>query len=289
MKKKVYCILLLFYFFIFHSSCTKEIDFDYNEVTPLVMIEGRVTNEGCEVLITKTRSVTDSVKSPCLQGAEVAITAEGVNEILSYDTISHSYRSSFCGTPGQTYHLSITFEGCHYEGTSTMPAPAPIKSTEFLWQSIMDERLLAFEVWAHDLEPNERNYYWYRMDRYSKHPHFEKKPIKGAYRWNVFDDRGCPPGLIYRDVMCMSERAAEEDEEENWKSILYEGDSITFTLMTIDEPSYEFFRSLRAGQSGGANPTSNLTGSSCLGYFTATSITHAEPIVFSYDSIKTSR
>lgn len=282
MKKLLYLALS----FLLLVACTKEIDFDYNDVSPVVMIEGNVSNEGCEVLITKTRHMADSTKSPCLTGASVVITSEGVSQTLPFDAHTRSYRSPFKGTPRQTYQLSIDFEGQHYEATSTMPAPAPIKSATFLWQTIMKERLLAYEVWAIDPYPDERNYYWYRMDRISHHPHFDTKKLTEAYRWNVFDDRGFPPGLIYRDVICMSERAAEEDKEENWKSILYEGDTITFQLMTIDRPTYDFFRSLRSGQSGGANPSTNITGAPCLGYFTATSITHADTVVFHYDNIQ---
>jgi hypothetical protein len=78
---------------------------------------------------------------------------------------------------------------------------------------------------------------------------------------------------------------AEEDEEENWDRILYEGDTITFQLMPIDRVSFDYFTSLRAGQSGGANPRSNLSGG-CLGYFTAGCVTRADTMVFHYDSIK---
>ena len=278
-------------FLIALTACTKEIDFDYHDVEPVLMIEGRVTNEGSEVTITRTRNMENSIKNPCLTGAEVVITADGVEERLPFDPYTDCYRSALCGTVGKTYHLDVEFEGCHYEATSTMPAPAPVKSAEFIWQPVMKERLLAYEVWAVDPEPDVRNYYWYRMDRRTATTREDisayLSATTDAYRWNVFDDRGCPPGLIYRDVMCMSERAADENEKENWKSILYEGDTITFTLMTIDRPTYDFFRSLRSGQSGGgANPTSNITGDNCLGYFTATSITHADTLRFSYSNIR---
>jgi hypothetical protein len=281
--KRIYIIVLLA---VGLTACTKEIDFDYHEVEPQLMIEGRVTNEGSEVLITRTRSVLDSVKSPCLTGAEVVITTDGVIEHLPYDTRTRSYHSAFRGTVGQTYHLSVNFDGHHYEATSTMPAPAPIKSTEFLWQSVVDERILFYEVYAADTEPDERNYFWYRMDRQSNHPHFKNKPQTDAYRWNVFEDRGHLPGQITCDVMCMSQRAVDEDKEENWKSILYEGDIVTFKLMTIDRSTFDFLKSLRAGQSGGANPISNIKGDPCLGYFTATSITHADTIRFSFANIR---
>jgi hypothetical protein len=269
-------------------GCKKEIDFDYNEIAPVVLIEGRVTNEGMAVLITKSRSMQDSVKSKCLSGAEVLVSWDDGSERLVYDAVSNQYRSSAKGVAGKSYRLSIDFEGQHYEATSQMPLPAPIRSAEFLWQPVLKERLLAYEVWAVDPYPEERNYYWYRMNRLSSHPHLAKFSKAEAYRWSVFDDRGCPPGLLYRDVMCMSERAAEEDEEENWKSILYDGDTITFQLMTIDYPVYDYFASLRAGQSGGANPRSNIVGG-CQGYFVAGSITHADTIVFYRKDVKADR
>lgn len=267
------------------QSCKKEIDFDYNEITPVVVVEGRISNEGTKIFITKSRSMTDSVKSRCLTGAVVTISINGVDNKVDYDSSAGCYCSTLKGVPGQTYQLSIDFEGNHYEATSTMPQPSAILSTEFLWQPVLQERLLAYEIWATDPEPQERNYYWYRMDRTWHHHHFEGKVYTEPYRWGVFDNRGCPPGKIYRDVMCMSEKAAEEDEEENWKGILYEGDTVTFQLMNIDKATYEYFTSLRAGQSGGANPRSNISGG-CQGYFTACTIAHADTIVYSKEIVR---
>lgn len=286
MNKPPFFTYLLFSLFTFLlASCKKEIDFDYHEIEPIVVVEGRVTNEGTEVFITKSRNVTDSVRGTCLPGAIVTITQHQSSTTIPYNENSNSYHSGLKGKAGETYLLSVDFEGHHYEGTATMPAAAPIISTEFLWFSMLDERILVYEMWAQDPEPDERNYYWYRMDRITNHPHFMDRRHKKPYLWNVFDDRGNPPGLLYRDIMCMSERAANEDEEENWDRILYEGDTITFQLMTIDRPSFDYFQSLRAGQSGGANPRSNLTGG-CLGYFTAGTVSRADTIVFHYDAVK---
>ena len=267
------------------TACKKEIDFDYNEIDPIVVVEGRVTNEGTEVMVTRSRSVTDSVKRRCLTGAVVTVSSNDVNEVIGYDPQAQCYHSPLQGRVGQTYRLTVDFEGHHYEGSATMPAAAPILSSEFIWFSVLDERMVVYELWAADPVPGERNYYWYRMDRTTHHPHSEAKRLKSPYAWSVFDDRGNPPGLIFRDIFCMSERMVEEDEEENWDRILYDGDTVTFQLMAIDRPTHEYFSSLRAGQGGGANPRSNLTGG-CLGYFTAGSLTRADTLVFRYDSIK---
>ena len=248
------------------TACEKEISFDYDEVEPLVMIEGRVTNEGTEVLISRTRSVYDPVKPKGLRGAEVTVSTEGgEQERLTYDEATGYYRSPLKGRPGTTYRLTVELEGRHYEATSLMYPPAPLTGAEFLWQSINQERMLAYELWAKDPQPDVRNYYWYRVDRTSLHPHFANRTTREAYRWNVFDDRGCPPGLVMRDVLCMSERTA------------------------IDRATYDYLHSLRTGQQNGANPAGNISGDNCLGYFTAASVTHADTLVFSYDAIRSSR
>ncbi len=288
MKKDIINILLGGFLVsgVLITGCTKEIDFDYNEMDPIVVVEGRLTNEGATVMITKSRSVTDSVKGRCLTGADVHILAEGIDEKLTYHPVTKRYESTLKGVPGTTYRLTVDFEGKHYEGTSTMTAPAPILTTQFLWQEILEERLLAYEVLAIDPDSLERNHFWYRMDRITHHPHFKGKDMSEPYRWGIFTDRGNPPGKILRDVTCMSEKAAEEDEEENWKGILYEGDTIIFQLMTLDLPSYEFYSTLRAGQGGGANPRSNLTGG-CQGCFVAGSVTRADTVVFSYSKVGT--
>ena len=275
--KKLLCLFALCCAML--ASCKKEIDFDYHDTTPLVVIEGRVSNEGMSVVITRSRSMQDSVKGCCLPGAVVGIAWADTTVQLTYDAAEDSYCSTTAGTAGQTYRLSIDFEGHHYEATSLMMPPAPIRSAKFLWQPVLQERLLAYEVWAEDPQPGERNYYMYRMDRHSNHPHLARFSKTEPYRWGVFDDRGCPPGLIYRDIMCMSQRAADEDKEENWKGILYDGDTITLSIMTIDRPVYDFFTSLRTGQSGGANPRTNISGG-CQGYFAAMSIARADTIIY---------
>lgn len=281
MRKILYIILSVMAL----AACTKTIDFDFHEVEPIVVIEGRVTNEGTSVMITHSRSVYDSVRSRCLTGAVVSITADDGTTILPYDAASDSYRSTMTGVAGKTYQLSVDLDGHHYEATSYMPASAPILSANFFWMSMMDERALVYELWAVDSDPSERSHYWYRIDRVSHHPHFEGKNHTEPYRWGVHDDRGCPPGKVFIDMICISEKEMDKDEEDNWKYILYDGDTITCQMMTIDPTAYDYFRALRAGQSGGANPYSNISGG-CLGYFLAGSITHTDTIVFNRNDVK---
>ena len=100
MKKIPIAILLQFSLLVvLLTACKKEIDFDYNEIPAIVVVEGRVTNEGTEVMITKSRSVTDSVWGHCLPGAVVTVSSSGVSETIAYDVQSDCYRSLLKGTP----------------------------------------------------------------------------------------------------------------------------------------------------------------------------------------------
>lgn len=272
-------------------SCQKEIDLDYHEVDPVVCIEGRVTNEGIYVLITHTRSMDDSVKVRGIRGAVVTITADdGRTEQLEYDARSGYYRSpsDWKGVPQQTYHLNVLLDGQQYEAVSTMPMPAPVTSAKFVWQSVLKNRLLVLTVWATDPEPDVRNYYWYRVNRQSVDTTARRKYGADPYRWNVFDDRGSMGGRIYRDIHCMMELEDDEepeDEDDYRRSLLFDGDTITFQLMTIDRPTFDYYQSLTVGQRMGANPRSNITGG-CLGYFVAGCVTRSDTLYYRKESIQ---
>ena len=277
-------LLIIFALLLLLVSCEKEIDINYHEIDTMVVIEGRVTNEGTEVSVRRSRSVTDSVRSVSLPGASITVFDNETAHLLAYDPSDGCYRSDMKGIPGHNYRMAVDFEGKHYEAVSTMPAPPSIISTDFYWLKMIDERLLVDVLWATDPDPEQRNYFHYRIDRHSSNPHITPKMQSRAYRWNVFDDRGNPPGRVFRDIHCMMEKTALEDKEDDWEKILYDGDTITLQLMSIDLPAYDYFRTLISGQSAGANPVSNIYGG-CLGYFMAGGITHADTVVLHLNEV----
>lgn len=281
-RKLIYMMLVAL---VALTACKKEIEMDYREVEPLVMIEGRVTNECVSVLITRTRNMDDPMKGKGLAGANVRIECDGVSELLLYDPSTGYYLSpsDMKGQTGKTYRMTIDFEDGHYEASSTMPPPADIMSAQFKWLDFMNDRMLFFCFEASDPMPDQLNYYWCRMDRQTTNPWLlEHVDLTEAYRWGVFDNRGAAPGIIVHDIMCMTENNAEKDKEDDRKRLLYDGDIVTLTLMTIDHPTFEYFKSLSAGQRGGANPKGNIEGG-CLGYFTAGNVSRANPVVYHPD------
>ena len=282
MKKILYMLLAVMSL----TACKKEIDFDFNEVDPIVVIEGKVTNEGSTVVVSRSRSIMTAERVHCLKGAIVTVTGNGTTTPLLYDAEKDWYYSELTGVPGVTYQLSVDFEGKHYEAASQMQKPAPILSYEFMWIPMMNERMLSFEMWAQDPDPDQRNYYWFRMLRQSSNPHFANSPQTEPYDWDSFDDRGCPPGRVFVDMVTVSEQQMNDDEKDYWKWILYDGDRITVELMTIDRTTHDYLRELKASQHGnGANPHSNITGG-CLGFFTATYISRTETIIFDRKNLK---
>ena len=282
--RNLYILLLL----LLTLSCQKEIELDYRDIEPVVSIEGRVTNEQVYVLITRTRSMNDSVKGRGIGGAVVTISSEDGTEQLVYDVRDGYYRpaSGMKGIPGRTYRLDVTLDGYQYAASSTMPRQAPIVSTQFIWQPLLDNGMLMYEMWATDPEPDVRNYYWYRVDRRAKDPKVRQKQGTDAYRWSSFDDRGAINARIYRDIMCVNEEMmdGQDIEDDQLKSILFDGDTITLQLMTIDRAMFEYYQSLSVGQRMGANPISNISGG-CLGYFAAGSVSHADTVIYNKNII----
>ena len=79
MRKYLYIIICIAAL----AACKREIDFDFREVEPILTIEGRVTDEGTEVLLTRSRSVYDAAKPKELPGAQVIVSADGLQVHLT--------------------------------------------------------------------------------------------------------------------------------------------------------------------------------------------------------------
>ncbi|WP_295940632.1 DUF4249 domain-containing protein [uncultured Alistipes sp.] len=267
-------IIPFFGLLLLASACDKEIDIGYRSVEKMLVIEGHVTNEKTELLITRTRDMDDPDKGGGVDGAEVVLTGnDGTSETLEYNSDGY-YRpsSELAADPGVTYNLSVTLDGKQYTSYSTMQRQATIRSADFKWVKIMSNRMLMYEVQVEDIT-GEENYYCYFMLRNGK-----------SYRWNVFYDKGNADGVIMLDIRCMDEDTAKDNKREDWEDILYEGDAITFEVRSIDRRTYDYLYSLALSDRTSANPIDNFSGG-CLGYFSAHSAVRDEA-VFSYEAIE---
>lgn len=271
MKKNLSIILLSLALF---TSCEKEIDLGYRSIEKLYVVEGHLTNEKTEVLITYTRDMEDSIKGHGIGGALVKVSGDdGSAEVLEYGEDGY-YRSpsGLIGNPGTTYTMDVQVGDEEFTSHSTMYGQAKIESMTFQWQKFIDNRILFCVLEIQDI-PDEENYYCYRMYRNGK-----------IYRWNIFQDKGNEDQVIQKNVFCMDEETAKDNKREDWDDILYEDDEITMEVQTIDRRTYDYLYSLGLSEHTSSNPIDNFTGG-CLGYFAAYSST-SRHTVFQYDEIQ---
>ncbi|MCC8035446.1 MAG: DUF4249 domain-containing protein [Rikenellaceae bacterium] len=240
------------------TACEKEITLPYRSVDPLYVIEGMVTDQMMEVLITNTIDMDDGSSPRSIPDAVVEIYADdGSSWSLFYDDDGY-YRpaSAATGTPGLTYTLSVGIDGRTYKSSSLMGTSVEIFQIYFQWLSVLNERVLFFTFIFRDIA-GEDNYYCYRIRRNGE-----------SYRWNVMHDRGNDGELVLMNVYCVAEKTAKENKEEDWKDILYEGDRIELEIQSIDKRTYDYLYSVGLSERTSANPIDNFSGG-CLGYFSA--------------------
>lgn len=180
-------------------SCEEEIQLDYRPIEPIYVIEGHVSNEGSEVVITGTRDIEDPVLKTGIEVQSVVLSSDnGIKETLTYGE-DGIYRSlSFVGIPDETYTLTVVIDGESYTSSSTMPGFTEIVSTSMRWEEMMGNDMLHLIVDVSDKADNV-NYYYYRILRNGK-----------LFKWNVVRDLDSSNNTMQFDISCMSRDKAEK-------------------------------------------------------------------------------
>ena len=254
-------------------SCTEEIQLDYRPIDPLYVIEGHVSNEGSEVVITGTRDIDDPVLKTGGEVQSVVLSSDnGIKETLTYRE-DGTYRSlSFIGIPGQTYTLTVIIDGESFTSSSTMPGITEIVSTRMRWEEMMGNDMLHLIVDVRD-KADDINYYYYRILRNGK-----------LFKWNVMRDLDSSNHSVQFDISCMNRDKAEKNDPEDYDSILFEGDDITIEVRAIDMKAYDYLFSAKLSGQNPSNPVYDFDGE-VLGYFSAYTST-SKSFVFHYSDIE---
>lgn len=266
MKRIIYTVCTMAS--ILMASCKDNIDFEYNSITPLYVIEGSISNNGAEVSVKTTQDMNATSEQTCIENANVIITGnDGSMQTLNYAG-NGVYRSdnTFAEKNGVTYTLCVTADNNEFTSTSQMQDAVTIENLYFDWQKIVNEEVLCLNVRFHDI-PDAKSYYWMRIFRNNK-----------IYKWNVMKDLGFEDSVIEKSITCISKTKLEENDPDDHDKMLYEGDIIRFELCSIDKQTYDYLYSLRLSNSNRTNPNINFTGG-CLGFFAAYHIC-SEEIVF---------
>ncbi len=247
----VYLVLLVFGL----SSCQKVIDLDLNTTTPVIVVDGQVTNSltvGSIVKLSYTNKVKSDNSIIPLIGATVTIQEDNGTVYSLPEVTNGVYRNaSLVGITGKTYNLKVVTNGVTLTSSSKMP-------TMVNFDSLVVEDFPSFGKTIKVVTPfyndpkglgNNYNLFMFKNGRLIKDAF--------AYDDSFIDGKKATFPLIY---------SREEDE-------FKKGDIIEVVMNCIDYDNYKYWFSFSQSSTGSPqavpdNPISNIKGKA-IGVFGA--------------------
>lgn len=232
-------------------SCEKELDFKYNEIDPILVIEASLSQEGAKVSLTETTPMNEPMDRTKVTDAEITITdlENNMDFVLAADATG-VFSGDVNGIPGHMYRINVKRNGEEYESRSLMGSPSEIKSLEFNWIKMPYDHVAVLKVAFTDDASKQGDCYWLRIYKNGE-----------AYKWVAITDDLSVNGVIEEVVMTSRKDLSEEDE----KTALREGDVVSVTVAPISREMYDYLGAI----SNDSNGPCLFSGSLCLGYFLA--------------------
>lgn len=281
MKTIVFFLLLSTALFI--SSCERKLDFDLNDVSEKLVVEGSIEN-GQPPVVYLSRSLDyfselspDILANSFAHGADVfvsngtlthklkeyAIPAGGGYNFYYYSIDSADLATAFTGVLNTSYSLRIVWEGKEYTATTSIPGitrridslyskPAPAGNPP---------QKVALMIKAYD-PPGFGDYVRYYTKR-------NNEPFYPGLN-SVYDDQVIDGSVYEVQVERGIERVGYTPEA---YSFFDKGDTVTLRLSNIDKATFDFWRTMEFSYATVGNPfstptkvLSNIKGGA-LGYF----------------------
>lgn len=235
------------------SSCEKEIDFRYHDIDPIPVIEASLNDQGCDVIITLTTPMDETMNSNRITDANVSIL--DVNSGVEYDLHVNTegiFHSSEAGIPGHDYQIIVKIGEETYTSTTRMLSPTEITDASFYWIKMPGDDMAALQVMFTD-NVNTEDYYWIRIYRNGE-----------MYSWSVINDHVASEGIVKEVITTTHKDPAQENENQ----IINSGDEIKVTVTPLNRKLFDYLNAI-AGQSNGEP---QFEGPVCLGYFIASPV-----------------
>ena len=209
-------------------SCEKELDFKYDSVEPLYVIEATVSNEGTTALITKTRDVESTSAAPTVDNATVTMTgSDGSQTTLTHEG-NGVYTSPVKGVEGVTYTLKANIGNVTTQSTSVMPNEIKYEDSYFYRMPMLGDSLYVYKITLAD-DGKQPRYYYIRIMRNNK-----------MYRWMLSDNKVANDGKIVFNCSLFANNEGD-DEKEKREEWLHDGDKLDISVSLIDETAYNYF------------------------------------------------
>jgi hypothetical protein len=259
----------LIFVFILLSSCQKEIHFDLNTASPVIVITGTISNLQGPYTVNISHTINyDMVNTfPKDTGATVQIKDTSITDEILSETSPGKYQTYVTrGIPGHTYKITVVDKGVEYNAFSTMPDPVKVDSIIIVKErNFRGKESKHIEITIKD-PAGIQNYY---------HPELVVNSKKNT-SFFVFNDNNMDGKYIRREVRARGDTSVKYNP----------GDTIQVILFSIDKATFDYFRTVRqASAEGGefmspspANPITNLS-NGALGYFSAYSIASKRYII----------
>ncbi len=258
----LYSILILLF-----SSCEKELDIKYHEIDPILVIEGNLTQKGAEVSLTFTTPMNDPINLTRLTDATVSITDLSTGLI---ENLIPNDDGLFCsitpGIVGHQYELHVEHDGSRYSSGTVMLPSVEISNIELKWIKMPYDDVATIKISVRENFSNPDNYVWVRLYRNGE-----------PYSWYLASTAMAVNGKVDLTVMLSRKNTDEEDE----KSVLYDGDIIDVTATLLDKKFGYYLEAL----SNDSNGEPQFEGDKALGYFLASEVDEKE-IIFRRDEIE---
>ena len=254
-------LLVVLSFVLLLSACEEVIQLDLNTADEKFVIEANLTNQanGVRIAISKTKSYASANEFKGVSGAVVEIIDDqgSVTRITESATKGVYANAILKGLPTKTYQLNVVVEGQTFTASSTMPTIVRLDDVYQFDLNLFDGPRTYTHVRYSDPE-SVKNFY--RFLEY-KNNVYTKSII-------VSSDEFTDGQLVNRALFPF-----KFDDETR----LNKGDKIKVEFLTINEPMYKYWFSVKDGaqrtgdSAAPANPVTNLKGGA-IGYFSAHTI-----------------
>ena len=261
MKSKISGIIAIIVLVALFSSCEKDIKIDIPQTPEKVVIEGSIDlNDYSMVAVTKTLPYFGTIDSAAIfnliiQDA-VVVVSDGVTSETLIKTFNPNYfppifyqGTQIKGVVGKTYYLTVKVEGKTFTSRTTIPPTVPVDS---LWFKLdVNQDSLGY-VWARFTDPTQPgNYYRVFTKRQTKDKAFAPMLFSSVYSDVFFN------GQTFTFSIERGETFYDPSKQDPTLGYFKLGDTIVIKACTIDQASYNFWRSAEANIYGGGDPFMN--------------------------------
>ncbi|MCF8374622.1 MAG: DUF4249 domain-containing protein [Bacteroidales bacterium] len=261
-----FCLLMLF------AACQDVIEIDLDSIEPKLVIDGAVTNNSDSIVVKISKS-TDYFEPgiyPAVSNARVTISDDAGNSEELEETSPGVYSKNWDTAEGVEYALEVDVDGQKYFASATLPHKVSIDSVSIEPTPDYMEFSGGYLINCHLHDPaGIENYYRLIVSKIND-------STKGNQLIYLFDD-----AFVDGNEISM--------QWDNGQFLT--NDTVIVELQTLDESTYNYYRTLSSvfegGMIGNANPSNPVTNLSngALGYFGAYTISR-DTLLVSPEALK---